>query len=174
MRDDTALWDAPRDPTEPIDLGPAQLTPVQLTRQTLVSGPDVLHQTDLPLVEWPDAAPSGPYALTLRRDRLLLVNGPEAPDGWNDATRQATSDVTDAYSVFDLTGDALPLLGRGAEISPDIPSRSVARLLFGLGVFLYRLDNATTYRLHVPRAHTEALVKHVETAARLRARPSHR
>ncbi|MEQ8898189.1 MAG: hypothetical protein RID23_13965 [Roseovarius sp.] len=170
MRDDTALWDVPRDPTHPIALGPATLTPVQLTRQTLVSGPNVLHQTDLPLVEWPGAAPSGPYALALRRDRVLQVNAPETPDGWNDTTQQATSDVTDAYTVFDLTGDALPLLGRGAEITPDIPSRSTARLLFGLGVFLYRLEDATTYRLHVPRAHAEALVKHVETAARLRAR----
>ena len=170
MRDDTALWDAPRDPTKPIDVGPATLTPVQLTRQTLVSGPNVLHQTDLPLVEWPGAAPSGPYALTLRRDRVLRINAPETPYGWNDTTQQATSDVTDAYTVFDLTGDALPLLGRGAEITPDIPSRSTARLLFGLGVFLYRLEDATTYRLHVPRAHAEALVKHVETAARQRAR----
>ena len=165
MRDATALWDAPRDPAKLIDLGPARLTPVHLTRQTLVSGPNVLTQTDLPLVDWPGAAPSGPYAVTLRRDRLLLVNAPETPDGWNDTTQQATSDVTDAYTVFDLTGDALPLLGRGAEIFPDIPSRSVARLLFGLDVFLYHLDDGTTYRLHVPRAHAEALVTHFEKAA---------
>ncbi|MEQ8293354.1 MAG: hypothetical protein RIA08_14210 [Roseovarius sp.] len=165
MRDDTALWDAPRDPAAPIDLGKAKLTRVQLTRQTLVSGPNVLQQTDLPLVDWPGAAPAGAYAAILRRDRVLLVNAPEAPDGWNDTAQQATSDVTDAYTVFDLTGDALPFLQRGAEITPDIPSRSVARLLFGLGVFLYRLDDGTTYRLHVPRAHAEALIQHFEKAA---------
>ncbi|MEQ9240872.1 hypothetical protein [Roseovarius indicus] len=165
MRDDTALWDTPRNPAAPINLGPAKLTPVHLARQTLVSGPNVLTQTDLPLVDWPGAAPADAYAVTLRRDRLLLVNAPETPDGWNEATRQASSDVTDAYTVFDLTGDALPLLRRGAEITPDIPSRSTARLLFGLGVFLYRMEDAKTYRLHVPRAHAEGLVTHFEKAA---------
>ncbi len=34
MRDDTALWDTPRDPAAPINLGPAKLTPVHLARQT--------------------------------------------------------------------------------------------------------------------------------------------
>lgn len=167
MRDDSARWDTPRDPAAAVDLGIAGLTPVQPIRQTLVSGPGILSKTDLPLVEWPGAAPEGAYALSLRRDRVLLVDGPELMEGWDEEKARAVSDASDAYAVFDLSGPgAFDILRRGAELRLDIPSRSVARMLFGLGVFLYRLEDRATFRLHVARAQAEALVGSLGTAGR--------
>ena len=165
MRDDSQRWDAPYD-FGVLDLGQATLTKVPVARQVLISGPNVRKQAEGPLIEWPGAAPDGHLVLSLRRDRVLEVGGPQRRDGWDDTTGQAVSDVTDAYTVFDLSGPgALALLLRGAEVSPDIPSRSVARMLFDLGVFLYRLADGETYRLHVARAQAQTLVKSFTEAA---------
>lgn len=158
MRDDSRRWDVPRAADSVIALGAARLRPVALGRQTLLSGSKVRHQTGLPLVEWPGAAPDGPCALGLRRDRVLLIEGPEMAEGWDARSARAVSDATDAYAVFDLAGPgAFDILRRGAELDLGTPSRSVARLLFGLEVFLYRMEAGETFRLHVARARAEAL-----------------
>lgn len=156
MRDDRHRWAPsgggwPRFESEGLMI----LAPAAPTRQTLISGARVLAQFP-DAVGWPDIASGNAYALSLRRDRVLLVNGPERPDGWDDDSGQAVSDVTDAYTVFDLTGpNALDLLKHGTEIGLHPPSRSVARMLFGVGVILYRHRTGDRFRLHVPRAQSQ-------------------
>lgn len=168
MRDDSHRWDPPRAPDAPIDLGPAVLRPVRLARQLLVSGPGIRAGAGAPLVEWPGDAPAGPCALGLRRDRVLMIDGPEMAEGWDSARAIAISDMSDGYAVFNLSGPgALDLLRRGAAIDPRQPSASVVRLLFGIEVFLYRMQDGPRFRLHVARARAETLVKSFETAARL-------
>ena len=165
MRDDSQKWDAPGtiDATE-LAQG-LMVEPVTLTRQTLISGVDILGQTDHPVVAWPDMVTEQVYALTLRRDRMLLVNGPEVAEGWHENTAQAVSDVSDGHAVFDICGPtALATLKRGAEVRLDVPSASVARLLFGLNVFLYRFGEENRFRIHVPRSQTEALLRSLKAS----------
>ncbi|MEM7209099.1 MAG: hypothetical protein AAF434_14850 [Pseudomonadota bacterium] len=166
MRDDRHRWPATADFNAPIDLGSATLTPVPLTRQTLVSGPDVRAQINQALIGWPDIVENDSYAIACRRDRIMRINGPDAREGWDAANNQAISDASDAYAVFDLTGtDAMDLLKRGAEISLQSPSKSVARILFGLGVFLYRVGDKV-FRLHVARCDADALVGLLKSAGK--------
>lgn len=166
MRDDRHKW-APLASGTVVDLRTATLTPVKLHRQTLISGPDVLRQTELPVVQWPDVIGRESYALSLRRDRVLMVNGAAIATGWDQAKSWAVSNASDAFAVFDLSGaDAFDLLTRGAELSLDSPSNSVTRRLFGLDVMLYRAALPDpTYRLHVATAMQDALINHLSSAA---------
>ncbi len=167
MRDDSGKWDRLPPVDAVIDAPGVVIRRVAVVRQVLISGPDVLAQVDGPMVEWPGVVEAESYALSLRRDRVLWVNGPEMAEGWDAARNWAVSDVSDGYEVIEIAGTgALALLCRGAEVSLDQPSRSVARLLFGLGAFLYRAGDVQTYRAHVGRAQAAAFWKALE--ARLR------
>ncbi|WP_373051404.1 hypothetical protein [Thalassovita aquimarina] len=152
MRDDRHRWAAHDGRWPRFDAQGISLATTEPERQTLISGPSILSHYP-GAIEWPDIATDDSYSLCLRRDRILRVNGLEMPDGWNQEREQAVSDASDAYTVFDLSGPkALDLLKHGAELSLQKPSRSVARNLFGFGVFLYRYGAEDGYRLHVPRA----------------------
>ncbi|SHF80062.1 hypothetical protein SAMN05444273_1138 [Litoreibacter ascidiaceicola] len=165
MRDDSKKWDAPGAPTTLEMSDGLTITPVQLARQTLLSGVDVLGRTQHPIAAWSGVVTAQTYALSLRRDRVLLVNGPALADGWHGDIAQAVSDVSDCYSVFDIRGDrAFSVLKRGAELRLDVPSKSVARLLFGLGVFLYRFEATDTFRVHVFRGQAETFFKSLKFA----------
>lgn len=70
--------------------------------------------------------------------------------------------MTDGVQVFDLQGPfALSALQRGAELSVDTASASVARLLFGMNVFLYRHDQHDRFRIHITRGLGEALYQNL-------------
>ena len=166
MRDDSQRWAPPRDRSAEITAPELTIRALDLTRLTLLSGPRALSSTSLPLVDWPGLARGENYAISLRRDRVMEVNGPERPEGWDTKQNLAISDVTDAYSQVDITGpNAIALLNRGTELDLAIPSRSAARLLFGLGVFLYRHGQEDRFRLHVSAAHDEALWNALNDAA---------
>ena len=168
MRDDSAKWL----PAKGLDRPEYQTDSVRLSifkpiRQTLLSGP---VEKCLALVDvddaygWPDPVPDGPYALRLRRDRILMVNGPELEDGWQGGV--AVSDVTDGYAVIAVDGpDAFALLQRGTEISAMVTSASVSRMFAGFGVFLSAAGEKQ-FRLHVARGHLEALGSGLEGFAR--------
>lgn len=165
MRDDTKKWDAPLALTTLEMSDGLTIRPVKLARQTLLSGVDVLGRTQHPISAWPGVVTAQTYALSLRRDRVLLVNGPALADGWHEDTAQAVSDVSDCYYVFDIRGDrAFSVLKRGAELRLDVPTKSVARLLFGLGVFLYRFDATDTFRVHVSHGQAETFLKSLKSA----------
>lgn len=168
MRDDKNRWDAPRAMGARITAEGLSITPLSLSRQTLISGTGVLGQIGGEYgapVRWPDIASGTPYALSLRRDRVLLVEGPQMADGWHADRGQAISDATGAYLVFELSGPrAMDLLKHGTEISLASPSASVARPLFGIGTLLYRHGKPETFRVHVARGHGEALWKAFETS----------
>ncbi|MEB8385637.1 hypothetical protein OO012_00230 [Rhodobacteraceae bacterium KMM 6894] len=167
MRDDSNKWDIPQPTNYEYTENGITLASVPLARQTLISGPNILTQTEPPIAAWPDIVTSDCYALPIRRDRVLLVNGPPLSQGWHDETRQAVSDASDAYAVFDINGErSLEVLKRGAELSLNVPSRSVARILFGLGVFLYRYDNESRFRIHVASGQTEALIRSLKVSIR--------
>lgn len=159
MRDDSERWDAP-DPTGYVHAANGvTLGPAAVTRQTLLSGSRVLTQTEQTIASWPDIVTAESYALSIRRDRVLLINGPAVAEGWHDGTCQAVSDASDAYAVFDMSGEkSLEVLKRGAELNLYIPSKSTARIVFGLRVFLYRYDAENRFRIHVASGHAEALV----------------
>jgi len=165
MRNDNAKWDVP-ELAIAHEVGGVTITTARVARQTLVSGPSVLTQTTHPLVRWPDIAVEEVYALALRRDRILIINGPDMTEGWDDITAQAVSDASDAYHVIDLAGEkAFDVLKRGSDVRLDVPSGSVARLCFGLGVFLYRCGTEQNFRLHISSAHIDAMIKSLKHAA---------
>ena len=166
MRDDSQRWPAPRQSDAHVLIEGVDIRVDNVSRQMLVSGPNVLAQMDCPLIGWPDIAPAGAYAVCLRRDRVLIVNGAEMVEGWDDAAQQAVSDMTDGYAVLAIHGPrAMDVLYRGTELRLDHPSRSAARMLFGFAVFLYRKDGPDTFRVHVPAAQSDALFARLESAA---------
>lgn len=167
MRDDSQRWAPPRDRILDIVVPGVTIKAINLPRLTLLSGPRVLQKAALPLVGWPEVATAESYAICLRRDRVLEVNGPERQEGWDSETDLAVSDVTDAYAQMDITGvSAVSLLNRGTELDLGTPSRSVSRLLFGFGAFIYRFGDENSYRLHVASSHDEALWHALKDAAR--------
>lgn len=161
MRDDSHRWDV----TTPFVSHGVTLMRVAQTRQHLVSGTDVLRRYADVLVSWPNQ-PRGPrYALSLRRDRVLLVGDFDVQPGFDTRQGVAVSDVSDGFDIFDLAGPgAMACLARGAEVRLDQPSRSVARLIFGIGTYLYRAPAVDGFRVHVPRAMTAAFMRHVTEA----------
>lgn len=167
MRDDAKKWPALRDTAQEIIAPELCIKTVHADRLKLLSGTAARRQTNLDLIEWPGMAKAKSYALSLRRDRVLEVNGPDRVEGWDASENIAVSDVTDAYTQVELTGrGAFQLLCRGAELDLQTPSRSVSRLLFGLSAFLYRHDNDQTYRIHVAASQDEALWHALHDASR--------
>jgi len=136
------------------------VTQLPIKRQVLISGVNALAASQLTRVGWPgdvNTDRTDRYALVLRRDRLLEINGEQRIDGWDDTSQCAVSDVTDGYVVFEISGSgAQDLLKQGGFINTDQPSPSVARQLFGQSVLLYR-TNALSYRLHINRMFAQSL-----------------
>lgn len=166
MRNDTTNWDAPHARDAAITAPGITIQQVQLKRQTTVSGVDVLHYF-CPATGWPDVARGPSYAVALRRDRVLLLDGPPLTDGWNDKTGHAVSDMTGGYAVIDLSGEAVhDVLKRGADINPNIRSGSAARLFAGIGVILYHFDAPMRLRLHVSAAQRDTLWQTLESYVR--------
>lgn len=156
MRNDSHKWDKPFSRSAVLSGEGIAISSLSFGRLNLVSGPQVRQQTDLPLVGWPAPAPAGPYAISLRRDRVMEVDGPLRPEGWDDAQTLAVSSVTDGYQGFLIEGPgALAFLKKGAELSLAIASLSAARLMFGLPSMLYRLGDER-YALIFTRAHADA------------------
>ena len=163
MRDDRHLWTPPVALHDGFNLGGARLVEIALSRQTMISGPGARKAGD---IGWPEVVGRATYRITLRRDRAIEVGGDVRPEGWDSTKGAAVSDVSDATRVFDLSGaQAFDILKRGTEISLDQPSASVVRLLFGIEVWLYRIKDERTFRLHVAHALGEALVGHLKAAA---------
>jgi len=162
MRDDRLKWDAPEVVKTSFVAEKVTVTPVLLERQTLISGANVLKQIAQPVIEWPQITPEKSYALSLRRDQVLLVNGPEMTDGWSEVTQQSISDASDTWAVFDLSGPgAITLLNCGTELSLNVQSRSVSRLAFGLEVLIYRIIDHDRFRIHVASSQADTLLKHL-------------
>jgi len=154
MRDDGRKWDAPPEYSQPLTGAGVRAARVWPQRQVLISAPDVLARSEA--AGWPGVVRGDSYALSLRRDRVLEVDGPPRDEGWDG--RQAVTEVTDAYAVIQIEGpQALALCRRGTELSLTHPSRSVARQMFGLPVFLYRWQTEDRFRLHTPRGYGQAL-----------------
>ena len=167
MRDDRDLWAPALGLTVPLALPGAELSAAPLTRQTLISGVSASAMVE-PSTGWPDIVDTTRYRLNRRRDRIVEINSEARAEGWDASRQQAVSDVTHGYSVFHLSGpNALGILKRGTEISLNTPSKSVARMLFGLDVWLYRFGAEDAFRLHVPRAFGEATIAHLTRAAHL-------
>ncbi|MEE4237677.1 MAG: hypothetical protein V2I51_13240 [Anderseniella sp.] len=166
MRDDSRNWKVVECEVN-ISGSEVTLERVRPSRQTLVSGVAALTHFEDTLgtaVGWPEAAQGSSYAVALRRDRVLLVNGPALDCGWHDHPELAVTDMTGGYTVFDLCGaDALQVVKRGTAINPDLPSRSAARIFGGLGVILYHISNQERFRFHVGSAYVPAFVQTVQS-----------
>lgn len=169
MRDDSAKW-APATGRErgSVTIGSVTLSPVLLTRQTLISGP---YEAALKLAGmrfatgWPEPVDGDTYALRLRRDRILVINGLALEDGWHDAAGLAVSDMSSGYAALELKGsNAFAVLQRGTEISRTQPSASVARLFYGHAAFIYARGPGC-YRLHCGAAQLESVWELLATFA---------
>ena len=120
MRDDRDKW-APALGAErpPIENDHLRLSVVKIERQTLISGPyeKCLDICKLPhATGWPQIATGNNYAIRLRRDRILVVDGPSLEDGWHDDAGVSVSDMSSAYILVEIKGeDALDLLNRGVD-----------------------------------------------------------
>lgn len=161
MRDDTERWREPRIAREhEISRERVMLRRIFPGRQTLISGPRAAAMTLAAasgVVAWPDIATGEAFSLSLRRDRLLAINGGPFTMGWNAAEGLAISDMTSGYSVFELSGQgAMGVLATGTEIALGQPSASTLRLWHGFGIILYRYCEAERYRIHVGAGFTEA------------------
>ncbi|HWA49717.1 MAG TPA: hypothetical protein VG742_15700 [Dongiaceae bacterium] len=112
------------------------------------------------------------YALRLAPDRLLSVGpGAQVASGWSDGV--ATTDVSDGYLLFDVTGPtASDVMAMGAEYDfasrPALATESAAMLFAGLKVSIARI--AGGWRLHVERPYAAALWHWLEHATKDQAR----
>jgi heterotetrameric sarcosine oxidase gamma subunit len=91
--------------------------------------------------------------------------------GWSDGV--ATTDISDGYLLFDVTGPAaLDVMAMGAEYDftskRTLPAESAAMLFAGLKVSVARI--AGGWRLHVERPYAAALWHWLEYATRDHAR----
>jgi sarcosine oxidase gamma subunit len=95
-----------------------------------------------------------------------VVDGPQIEEGWDAERGVAVSDITDGYSVVEVSGDAaIGVLKRGTEISLEQPSGSVARVFYGYPVFVYACEGPDRFRIHIPRALLDSLWMLLDTFA---------
>lgn len=140
MRDDSHKWNAPFLHDQRLRGDGIEISTMNVERLCLISGAQTRSRIQLQLVGWPQPAAGHSYAVSLRRDRILEVNGTAREDGWDDVEGLAISTVTDAYHVFLIEGPkAMELLQRGGELSLAETSASAARAMFNLPAILYRL-----------------------------------
>ncbi len=154
MRNDAARWAAFSGLERPaLAVGSVTIRLVPGLRQTLISGgvADLVKVLDMAsLVAWPGVAQGSTYAVRLRRDRALVLNGAALADGWHADKSVAVSHVSDAYAVIEMGGQgALAVLQRGMDLCLTEPSGSVARRFHGYPLFLYQYAQADTFRCHV-------------------------
>lgn len=161
MRNDNLKWQPSNATPQVVEHAGNRLTCLVDVQQTLVSGP---RQSALSLVNtdqcsaWPELASGDHYALSMRRDRILLVGNNSLPHGWLVEPGLAVSDVSGQYQVLELQGpQALSLLQQGTELDVHSASASTARLWHGYGVLLYRHQRHDCFRIHVSRGHFDAL-----------------
>jgi hypothetical protein len=157
MRDDAARWPADTGlDQEPIRTPGLSILVLQPDRLTLLSGPvaaSLVLAGQGEAVGWPSPAMGGTYALRLRRDRILVVNGPEIATGWHGDEGVAVSEVTGGYAGVELTGaQAFAVLQRGTEITRAVASPGVARVFHGCPALIYGHSGEDRFRLRVSRA----------------------
>lgn len=179
MRDDRNRWPAALGPNR-LDLEGSDVTVrlVQPDRQTVLSGPFPACMKLAGLSG--EAAGSGDivqadhYAVRQRRDRILVVGGPELEDGWNEDAGIAVSDLSSAYAVIEVSGgNAERIIATGTEHLQQAAGKSAARLWHGFTCLIYRHNRADTYRFHIRAAHLEAawdmLERQIDLVGRLPA-----
>ncbi len=162
MRNDNENWTPPQTSDAILSVDGFHLERIKLPRQTILSGPAVLNRfqgTLGPAIGWPDIAMAASYTVALRRDRLLMVNGPDFADGWDDTAQLAVSDMTGGFAVFELFGERVfDVLKRGADLNVLHSSRSAVRMFGGFGTILYRFQDQNRLRLHVNVTQEEAIL----------------
>ncbi|NOR62409.1 MAG: hypothetical protein GQ535_07960 [Rhodobacteraceae bacterium] len=162
MRNDNAKWAAPLEQNRADVVGKnARLSLQPLSRQTMLSGPaaQCLALADQPSASgWPDIARGESYAIRLRRDRILAVNGPALTDGWHERSGVAVSDMTGGYAACTLSGPrALDILKTGTALELALPSGSAMQRFHRQEVIIYRWQAEDTFRIHTQRGQLESL-----------------
>jgi len=162
MRDDRNKWTAALGINRPpVKNEHLRLAVINTQRQTLISGPYTRCLDICKLAQatgWPQIITGNNYALRLRRDRILVVDGPSLDDGWHHDAGVSISDMSSAYVLVEIKGEsALELLNRGADLNVDIASGSVARNFRGFDVLIYRWQSQTQFRMHFLHANLEAI-----------------
>ncbi|WP_299506086.1 hypothetical protein [uncultured Roseobacter sp.] len=163
MRDDRNRWPATVESERPnLVRDTISMRYVSPARQTVISGnfEDCLALSGLETAVGGGTgfASGETYALRQRRDRVVVINGPDIADGWHSEHNVAVSDMTSAYSVLEMTGArGEQLIATGTEFNGDRASASVSRLWHGFGILLYRYGAEDVFRLHVRSALADAV-----------------
>ena len=136
--------------------------------QTLISGDLDVALAALapgaPLVGLYGLAPEGAHALSIARDRALLVTPAPlgAADGWRDGW--CATSVDDGWVAVDVEGEgAAQVLMQGTSADLAAGSPSAAVLFASRRVLLARTDAG--FRLHVERPLLEALLTWLDGAS---------
>jgi len=166
MRDDRKRWRRAEGWGRKLDDLPGlRATIIRPKRQTLISGPTsaALKASNLAdAAGWPGPAKGDHYAIRLRRDRLLVVDGedrahPSLDEGWHDELGIAVSDITGGLALIELSEPSVPtLLATGAEIDPATPSPAASWLWHGMACIVYKYETDKLFRLHVSLSQLEA------------------
>lgn len=164
MRNDSHTW-APSDRLTALSAPGLELQPAAIQRLTYISGDRAAALRIAGCADaatWPGQVSAAQHAVSLRRDRILVVNGPELAEGWHEETGLAISDATHALTGFDLSGEnALRALNTLAEVDPGSPSQGCTRVLNGMSAILYRLGSDCAFRLFLAPGSAPAFVQHL-------------
>ena len=159
MRNDNLRWAVPVE-HKVLELSGLTIRQIKPERMTVISGPfrAITKATGIDRTfGWPEVLDGDTYMLRLRRDRVLVVDGPDLADGWNAELGLAISDMTGGYAVFEIEGaEALAFLRRGASVDVRTPSPSVNRLFHGLAAMIYTWRDQSRFRIHVASHMQEA------------------
>ncbi len=167
MRNDSPRWHTYESSWPTYNGDGFSLSEIHLGKQYIVSGLQKnmsSYMGDLPTISWPDIAMGSNYLLNLRRDRVLFVGEKSFPEGWQHDHHIAISDVSDAYHVFKLAGDAaLQQLKQLINLDIDQASASLVRMVGQHELIIYRHQEEDTFLIHVLRPQAEALWQYLTT-----------
>lgn len=162
MRDDRLRWPPVTDFQDAAIVAPhVTVTSHILDRQVIISGQieACLAASGCAEAFGGDRVVSGQtYALRLRRDRILVVNGGAHSDGWHKDHGIAISDLTSGICVFELLGPAArAVINSGTEYMTDAGSASVSHIWHGNACQIYRYEDDSRFRIHVGHAYGQSV-----------------
>ncbi len=165
MRNDNERFSAPYAEFVALESSVLSFRPITGLRQTEISGDLAKARSDhkLPIPTCgAGTKTSATYALAMRRDRMLVVNGPMLQDGWHDSG-YAVSDMSSAHVAFEFEGSAtMDLLSRGTDIDFNNKSAGVARRFRGFDILLYQANCGVSVRLHIGHGHADTFYRWVQ------------
>ena len=170
MRDDRTRWPAAQHADQRARaFNGLNLEVWEPSRAFLITGPKPFLQLFSPLT-WPEPAQpkAGRVALSLRRDRVLVLGDPGMATGVTADGRSLVSDMSGGFIFTRLEGaEALTVLQSGCALDPREPSASVLRLWHGFEAMIFR-EGEQAFAIGVEAPWFDGLWSRLVTEAELR------